>query len=209
MCIPSYLEPIVNSYFENDAKKLNKVVDKVLKRLRFETYDKEEYYSLATEIFVREIIPNYNPEKSFEKFLYSTLYKKFCTSMTSKTRFKRCMKIKVKEKDEYGNVIVKYSVVPDDRLNSPIGDDNGYTLEDTLKSDITVEKEVFEKEEIGYSDKMTRYLKRLSPLQKDVLRLISIGFKANDILDELHITQKQYNDCYAAIHSYRNTSILL
>lgn len=129
--------------------------------------------------------------------------------MTRKTRFKRCMKIKVKEKDEYGNIIVKYSVVPDDRLNAPIGDDNGYTLEDTLKSDITVEKEVFEKEEIGYSDKMTRYLKRLSPLQKDVLRLISIGFKVNDILDELHITQKQYNDCYAAIHSYRNTSILL
>ena len=53
-----------------------------------------------------------------------------------------------------------------------------------------------------------RYLSRLSNLQKEVLRLISIGFMQNEILEELHINQKMYEDCYNAIHSYRNVSLL-
>ena len=56
---------------------------------------------------------------------------------------------------------------------------------------------------------MTEYLSRLSVLQKEVLRLTSIGFTPNEILEELHINKKQYEDCYNAIHSYRNISILM
>ena len=52
------------------------------------------------------------------------------------------------------------------------------------------------------------YLGRLSDLQKEVLRLISIGFMPNEILEELHINSKMYEDCYNAIHSYRNISLL-
>ena len=56
---------------------------------------------------------------------------------------------------------------------------------------------------------MCRYLGRLSDLQKEVLRLISIGFMPSEILEELHINQKMYEDCYKAIHSYRNIEILM
>ena len=55
---------------------------------------------------------------------------------------------------------------------------------------------------------MCMYLGRLSDLQKEVLRLISIGFMPSEILEELHINQKMYEDCYQAIHSYRNISLL-
>lgn len=209
MNIQPYMEPIVNSYYENDAKKLYKMVDKVLKNLHFTDVDKEDFYSLATEVFVNEVIPNYNPEKSFKSFLYSTLYKKFCTAMTRSKRFKRCTKIKVEERDEKGNVVLKEVIIPDERLNAPIGDEENSTLEDILSSNKTIESVVFEENEIGYSKKMTQYLDRLSLLQKEVLRLISIGFEPNEILAELHINKKQYEDCYAAIHSYRNISVLM
>lgn len=208
MNIQPYMEPIVNSYYENDAKKLYKMVDKVLKNLHFVDVDKEEFYSLATEIFVNEVIPNYNPEKSFESFLYSTLYKKFCTAMTRATRSKRCTKIKVEEKDKNGEVVVKEIVVPDERLNAPIGDKENSTLEDVISCNYTVESEIFGEKEVGYSKKMTQYLDRLSLLQQEVLRLISIGFEPNEILAELHINKKQYEDCYNAIHAYRNISLL-
>lgn len=209
MNIQPYMEPIINSYYENDAKKLHKIVDKVLKNLHFVDIDKEDFYSLATEIFVNEVIPSYDPEKSFESFLYSALYKKFCTAMTRGTRKKRCMKIKVREKDERGKVVEKEIIIPDERLNAPIGDEENSTLEDMISCNCTVESEIFGEKEVGYSKKMTQYLDRLSLLQKEVLRLISIGFTADEILDELSINKKQYDDCYAAIHSYRNIAILM
>lgn len=201
------MNPIIDSYYDNDAKKLHKMVDKVLKNLHFTEVDNEEFYSLASEIFVKEIIPNYNPEKSFEAFLYSTLYKKFCTMMTRCRRHKRCKKIKVEEKDINGDIVIKEIVIPDERLNAPLNED-GSTLEDIIQYNHTVESEVFGENEIGYSKKMEKYLSRLSFLQREVLRLISIGFSVDDILEELHINKKQYDDCYNAIHSYRNISIL-
>jgi hypothetical protein len=56
---------------------------------------------------------------------------------------------------------------------------------------------------------MARYLGRLSNLQKEVLRLISIGFTPCEIIEDLHINKQMYQDCYNAIHSYRNVEILL
>lgn len=207
--IPEYMIPIIDAYYENDAKKLHQMVDKVLKNLHFIDVNKEDFYSLATDIFVNKVIPSYNPEKSFESFLYSTLYKKFCTAMTRSTRYKRCTKIKVVEKDENGKTITREVVIPDESLNAPFNDDDDSTLGDVIQCKHTVESEVFGEKEYGYSRKMEKYLNRLSLLQKEVLRLISIGFSVDDILEELHINKKQYDDCYNAIHSYRNISILM
>ena len=204
--IEPYMNPIIDSYYKNNAKKLHKMVDKILQKLHFVNVDKEEFYSLASEIFVME---DYVPEKPFDTFLYSTLYKKFCTEMTRNTRFKRCRKIKVEENDEKGNRVIKEVIIPDERLNAPINDEDNSTLEDMIRSAYTVESEIFGENEIGYSKKMKQYLDRLSLLQREVLNLISIGFTVNEILDELNITKKQYDDCYNAIHSYRNMQILL
>ena len=110
----------------------------------------------------------------------------------------------VEEKDEKGNIVIKEVIIPDERLNAPINDEDNSTLEDMIRSVHTVESEIFGEKEIGYSKKMERYLSRLSILQKEVLRLISIGFTVNEILNELNIT-----DCYNAIHSYRNIQALL
>ena len=56
---------------------------------------------------------------------------------------------------------------------------------------------------------MARYLGRLSDLQKEVLRLISVGFNPSEIIEDLHINRQLYQDCYNAIHSYRNVEVLL
>ena len=58
---------------------------------------------------------------------------------------------------------------------------------------------------------MDKYLNKLSSLQREVLRLISIGFMPSEILEELHIKLSHENrteDCYNAIHAYRNISLL-
>lgn len=202
------MKSIVNSYYANNGSKLYNMVDKILFKLHFVDVDKSDFYSLSNEVFMYAI-RDYDQSKSFDGFLYSCLYKKFCTEMTQRLRDKRCTKTKIKEKDANGNIVEITIVIPDERLDAPINDDNNSTLGDTIPNDCSTEKVFFEKNEEEYSNRMLLYLSRLSDLQKKVLRLNVAGYQPNEIRKELHISEKQYADCYAAIHSYRNVSVLL
>ena len=183
------METIINSYYKNNAKKLHNMVDRILFKLRFDV-DNEGFYSLANEIFV-DALNRYDGKQDFDGFLYSCLVNKFKTEMTRRNRYKR-------QAD-------RMSV----SIDTPIGDKENSTIGDILADKDTIEKIFFEEREETYSDKMKNYLGRLSILQREVLRLISIGFEPNEILAELHINKKQYEDCYNAIHSYKNVSILM
>lgn len=187
--IPENMEPIVTSYFQNNAKKLNNMVDKILYKLHFVDIDKNDFYSLANEVFMYTV-RDYEPSKSFDGFLYSCLYKKFCSEMTRRRREKR--------KADRMSI----------SIDTPVGEDKSLTLGDTIADDFDVEKEVLEDNEEEYSSKMLLYLSKLSSLQKEVLKLNIAGYLPNEIREELHISEKEYADCYAAIHSYRNVSVL-
>ena len=183
------METIILSYYENNAKKLHIMVDRILFKLRFDV-DNEDFYSLANEIFV-DVLRRYNGEQDFDGFLYSCLTNKFKTEMTRRNRHKR----------QADRMAVS--------IDTPIGDKENITIGDLLADKDTIEKIFFDEKGEIYSDAMKQYLSRLSILQREVLRLISIGFEPNEILAELHINRKQYEDCYNAIHSYRNISILM
>ena len=181
---------LVDLYFKNDGKVLYSLIDKVLFKLKFDV-EKSDFYSLGSEIFL-DALCRYDETHDFNGFLYSCLTNKFKTEMTRRNRQKR----------QCDNNSIS--------IDTPIGDEDGnFTIGDTISSKSTIEKEFFEEREEGYSKEMCRYLGRLSDLQKEVLKLISIGFMPSEILEELHINQKMYEDCYQAIHSYRNISILM
>ena len=180
---------LVDLYFKNDGKVLYSLIDKVLFKLKFDV-EKSDFYSLGSEIFL-DALCRYDETQDFNGFLYSCLINKFKTEMTRRNRQKR----------QCDNNSIS--------IDTPIGDDENFTIGDTIASKYTIEKEFFEEREESYSKEMCRYLGRLSNLQKEVLRLISIGFMPSEILEELHINQKMYEDCYQAIHSYRNISILM
>lgn len=180
---------LVDLYFKNDGKVLYSLIDKILFKLKFDV-EKSDFYSLGSEIFL-DALCRYDETQDFNGFLYSCLINKFRTEMTRRNRQKR----------QCDNNSIS--------IDTPIGDDDGnFTIGDTIASKSTIEKEFFEEREECYSKEMCRYLGRLSELQKEVLRLISIGFMPSEILEELHINQKMYEDCYQAIHSYRNISLL-
>ena len=201
------MEQILNSYYADNAKKLHGMIDKILFKLHFINIDKDDFYSLGNEVFAKAM-NDYNQKESFDGFLYSCLYKKFCTEMARRTRDKRCTKIKAYERDERGNPVTKIMVIQDESLDAPIGEDGSPTLGDTIESNITIEGELFSKSEEGFSRKMLLYLNRLSGLQKEVLRLNIAGYLPNEIMEELHISKRQYADCFTAIRSYRNVSVL-
>lgn len=184
------MDQILITYYSNNAKKLHRTVDKIL--LKFggiSNKDLDDFYSIANEVFAN-IITTYDGSQSFDAFLYSCLFNKIKTEMTRRNREKR--------KADRMSI----------SIDTPIGDDENCTIGDLIADDITVEKEVFEKNEDGYSKRMLIYLSRLSNLQKEVLRLNMAGYLPGEIREELHISEKEYADCYAAIHSYRNVSVL-
>ena len=181
---------LVDLYFKNDGKVLYDLIEKVLFKLKFDV-EKSDFYSLGNEIFL-DALCRYDGTRDFNGFLYSCLMNKFKTEMTRRNRQKR----------QGDNNSIS--------IDTPVGDEDGnFTIGDTISSKSTIEKEFFEEREEGYSKEMCRYLGRLSDLQKEVLRLISIGFMPSEILEELHINKKIYEDCYQAIHSYRNISVLI
>ena len=92
---------------------------------------------------------------------------------------------------------------------TPVGDEDDGTIGDLISNGESVESEIFEQTEDVYSKAMNRYLNRLSKLQKEVLRFLSIGFSTQDIMKELHISEEQFADCYKAIKAPRNKNVLL
>lgn len=69
---------------------------------------------------------------------------------------------------------------------------------------------IFEMEEAKdvLSEKMNKYLSRLSKLQKRVLFAISEGYSNDEIRRRFGISAKELSDVCAALRSYRNTSLL-
>ena len=184
------MEQILIAYYADNARKLHKVVDKIL--LKFggvSDKDMDDFYSLANEVFV-DVMRRYDHLQSFDGFLYACLLNKIKTEMTRRNREKRRL---------------DRMTIPIDTL---IGDEEDSTVGDMIADSNAIEKEIFEDQEEGYSKRMLLYLSRLSNLQKEVLRLHMAGYLSGEIREELHISEGQYADCYAAIHSYRNVSVL-
>lgn len=185
------MDKMLITYYANNAKKLHKVVDKIL--LKFgglSDKDLDDFYSLANEVFV-DVMRRYDSSQSFDGFLYSCLLNKIKTEMTRRNREKRRAD--------------RMSI----SIDTPIGDDENSTIGDMIADEFSIERELFDEKDEGYSKSILLYLSRLSNLQKDVLRLNIAGYLPGEIREELHISEKEYADCYTAIHSYRNVSVLL
>lgn len=200
------MEQIVGLYYDDGAKKLHHMVDRILHKLHIPPSEKDDFYSLANEVFAN-VIKEYDYSKPFEAFLYSCLYKKFCTEIANRTRDKRCTKVKIEEIGDNGERIVRFQIIPDERLDAPLGEDMNITLGDTIASRFDMERDAGHRTE-SYSDKMLAYLNRLSGLQRNVLMLHASGYLPLEIQRKLGINGKQYADCCIAIHSYRNVSLL-
>lgn len=185
------MEQILITYYENNAKKLHKMVDKIVSKFGgLSNKDMDDFYSLANEVFV-DAMGRYDGMQSFDGFLYSCLSNKIKSEMTRRNREKR-------KADRMS--------IP---IDTPVGDNGKSTLGDVIADNFNIETELFEESEECYSQRMILYLNKLSRLQRGVLKLSIAGYLPKEIKEELHINEKQYADCYAAIHSYRNISVLI
>lgn len=204
------IEETIQWLFKDDAKEMKRICNKYMKKFGgISEMDYDDFYSqVGWDVSIAS--KNYKPtnDKTFKEFIYGVIKLSVCKQMTHRNRGKRQLIIKKEIVDEVGNKTIIKEYIPTVSLDAPVGKEGGMTVGEMLAHKSTIERDFFEEREDTYSEKMNRYLDKLSSLQKEVLRLISIGFMPSEILEELHINQKMYEDCYNAIHAYRNISLL-
>ena len=186
-------QDIVNYYYRNNSKKLREMIDKILFKLKFNV-ENSDFYSLGNEIFL-DALCRYNETQDFNGFLYSCLTNKFKTEMTRRNRKKRQADL----------LAISWNTPLKNDSETTIGD----FISDNKKSDhYDIDKTFFEDNGEKYSEKMLKYINRLSNEQKEVVKMIIAGYEKDEIKKMLCMDEKKYLDCLLAIRSYRNISIL-
>ena len=182
---------ILNTYYADDAKKLHKVVDRILSKFGgLSNKDTDDFYSLANEVFL-DVMKRYDHEQSFDGFLYSCLSNKIMTEITRRNREKR--------KADRMSVSL-------DAIN---GDDEESSLMNIIPSDFDTFKEVSKRQgRDQYQDKVQRYISRLSNRQVNILNLLIDGYKDIEIQRILEISSTEYWEDLKTMRSYENVKIL-
>lgn len=182
---------ILDTYYADNARKLHKVVDKILSKFGgLSGKDKDDFYSLANEVFW-DVIRKYDCEQSFDGFLYSCLSNKIMSEITRRNREKR-------KADRMSTSL--------DAVN---GDNEECNLLDFIPSDFDTFEEAIKKQESEqYQDKVQRYISRLSNMQVNILNLLIDGYKPGEIQKIMEISPVIYTDNLQIMRSYENIKIL-
>lgn len=185
------LQPILDTYYADNAKKLHKVVDRILSRFGgLSNKDKDDFYSLANEVFA-DIIKKYDDSQSFDGFLYSCLSNNIMTEITKRNREKRKadrMSISLDATNESGE---------------------DCCLLDFIPSDFDTFEEVAKRQDgEQYRDKVQMYIAKLSNEQVSILNLLVDGYKPYEVRQILEISEKEYSDNMQTMRSYDNVKIL-
>lgn len=182
---------ILDRYYADNAKKLHKVVDKILVKFGgLSDKDTDDFYSLANEVFV-DAMKRYDYVQSFDGFLYSCLSNKIMTEITRRNREKR-------KADRMST-----------SLDAVSGNDEEFSLLEIIPSDFDTFEEVAKAQEKDlYQDKVQMYIARLSNEQVNILNLLIDGYKPNEIREILEISAREYADNLQFMRCYENIKIL-
>lgn len=185
------LQPDINGYYADNAKKLHRIVDKIISKFGgLSNKDVDDFYSLANEVFT-DVLKRYDHVQSFDGFLYSCLSNKIMSEITKRNREKR-------KTDRMA--------VPLDAIN---GDDEECNFLDFIPSDFDTFEEVIKAQENGqYQDKVQMYMSKLSNRQVNILNLLVDGYKPNEVRQILEISPREYADDMQGIKAYERIKIL-
>lgn len=182
---------ILDTYYADNAKRLHRIVDKILcKFVGLSGKDKDDFYSLANEVFA-DVLKRYDSSQKFETFLYSCLLNRIKTEITRRNR----------EKRKADRMCVSLDAVYDDEEKC--------SLLEFIASDFDTFEEVVKRQGNGqYQDKIQRYISRLSNRQISILNFLMDGYKPSEIQQIFHISLVEISDDLKDMRSYENIRIL-
>lgn len=199
---------IYEEYSANNMKKMRQIIYKTFSMFGgLYQMDFDDFLSRAN-LELWHIVESFDDTVGvpFEAYLRKRIPLKIMQEKTYVGRDRRTQYLRDKNgekiKDEFGRYIEIQKIY----MDAPSED--GVDLSEKLPSAFNLEEELIENSDEQFSEKMKKYLSKLSKKQRAVATLLSEGYKPDEIREILHITNKQYTDCIMAIRSYDNTKIL-
>ena len=184
------MEEILNSYYENEAYKLRKMVDSVLSKFGgISNKDYDDFYSIANRVFV-DVMERYDNTQSFDGFLYACLLNKIKSEITARNRVKR-------QTDMYAISI-----------DMPIGDDDNSAISDLLYSDFDMELEMERIFDHSHDERIQKYLSSLSKIQRQIVEMKMEDVPVLEIKVKLGLSNKEYEKQYQELKAFSRISIL-
>lgn len=186
------LQPDIHGYYADNARKLHRVVDRILSRFGgLSNKDMDDFYSLANVVFV-DVLKRYDGKQPFDGFLYSCLSNKIMSEITRRNREKR-------KADRTAT-----------SLDAKNGDDEECSMLNFIPSDFDTFDEVVKEQENGQyqDDKIQMYISKLSNRQVSILNLLVDGYKPNEIRQILEVSPSEYADDLQIMRSYELVKIL-
>lgn len=204
-----WMNTYLHKYYDNGAWRLRKMVNRILYSKRFRGYhqqaggilDFRDFYSVADEVFV-DVLDTYNPERNFDGYLYSSLYKAFIDELKKQKRKKRT-NYKIKHHNGEAESVVMHDI----SIDEPLPGTEDCFVTDVISNGYNLEDDFMNEEEI-YTPKVEQYLNSLSVKQRKVAVLIMRGCSTREIRQRLQITEKEYLDCMDGLRAYTNIRIL-
>ena len=213
------MEQLLNSYYENNAKKLHTTVNKIFNKHYGGTVgrDMEEFYGIGSDVLI-DILKKYKSGRStydsskggFDGYVYRAISMAITDEFKRQNRDKRTAKVFLLDNngnnvlDEKTGKPIKISL-SDVRLDAPIREDGNMTQGDVIQSDFDVEKEI--SKDFNY-ERIEKFLHSLSKIQRQIAEMIMDGFSVSDIKRKLELSDKEYTDNFNAMRSFKNISIL-
>lgn len=186
-----YLEPYLKPYLSDEDKKLKKMTNEILVKLKYHDVNRDDFVSLAHEIIVKAMY-DYDFIQDFDGYIYSCLEKKFKTEMTRLNRQKR----------QADKMALSWE--------TPIGDEDGNsTLGDMIASNINIEKEILgDDSDIIMDEKIERYFGSLSKIQRKIIEMKMQNVEVQNIKKELGLTDSQYSSHIQEVVQYEHIRLL-
>ena len=182
---------ILDIYYADNARKLHRVVDRILSKFGGLTYkDTDDFYSLANMVFA-DAIRRYDCKQSFDGFLYSCLSNKIMSEISKRN----C------EKRKADRLSISLEATNDK------GED--YSLLDYIPSDFDTFEEASKRQENGqYQDRVQQYISKLSNQQVNILNLLIDGYKPFEVRRILEMSPKEYENNMQIMRCYENVKVL-
>ena len=184
------IQQILEWYCDNEMYRLKKICYPMLIKIGgISEKDYDDFYSIALSVLSDTALRfDSKKEIDFDSFLASNIKRKFKTEIRDRNREKR---IPAKKLESTSNLVTE----------------DGLELGETIPSKFDTYETACEY--LFEGTKIQRYLDKLSYAQRKIVSLLSDGYKAKEIRELLHMSEKQYSQNLAAIQAYENVRELM
>lgn len=186
------MEQLLNSYYENDARKLHTTINNIFNRSYGGIKDKdmEEFYGIGTDVLFKIWHNNtYDPSKGdFDGYVYRALCLAIIDEFKKRTCGKRTTKNFILDKKTGKPIKIN---IQDVSLDAPVNEGENLTHGDLIPSDFDMDAIIFERCE---DEKVERFLNSLPKITRQIIEMKMDNIPVSEIKEKLEINDREYSN---------------